>query len=97
MKKWICLLLAVMMMLTGAAALAETAPEETAGALFTPGTYSAEAQGIFAMVKVQITVTEDAITNVLITAKGETPELAGWPPAKWPSPSCWPRRRMWTG
>ena len=50
MKKLICLLLSLMM-LFGAAAMAETAEE----ALFTPGTYTAEAQGIFSMITVRIT------------------------------------------
>ena len=61
-------------MLFGVSALAETAPEQ---AIFTPGTYEAEAQGIFVPVKVQITVDENTITNVLIDATGETPELGG--------------------
>ena len=73
MRKLFCLLLALTM-LFGASALAETAPEEN---LFTPGTYTAEEQGIFAPVKVQITVSENLITNVLIDATGETPELGG--------------------
>ena len=76
MKKLICLFLALMM-LAGVSAAAETAAEPAEEALFTPGTYTAEAQGIFAPVKVQITVSEDRITNVLITATGETPELGG--------------------
>ncbi|MBR6164414.1 MAG: flavocytochrome c [Clostridia bacterium] len=73
MKKLICLILSLAM-LFGVSALAETAPEQ---AIFTPGTYEAEAQGIFVPVKVQITVDENTITNVLIDATGETPELGG--------------------
>ena len=73
MKKLICVLISLMMLL-GATAFAEPAPEEK---LFTPGTYSAEAQGIFVPVKVQVTVTENEITSVLIDATGETPELGG--------------------
>ena len=55
MKKLICLILSLAM-LFGVSALAETAPEQ---AIFTPGTYEAEAQGIFVPVKVQITVDEN--------------------------------------
>ena len=73
MKKLICVILSLMMLL-GAAAFAEPAPVEK---LFTPGTYSAEAQGIFVPVKVQITVSGNEITSVLIDATGETPELGG--------------------
>ena len=73
MKKLICIILSLMMLL-GAAAFAEPAPVEK---LFTPGTYSAEAQGIFVPVKVQITVSGNEITSVLIDATGETPELGG--------------------
>ena len=74
MRKLMCLLLAVMMTLFAASALAETAPAE---ALFTPGTYTAEEQGMFVPIKVQITVSETMITNVLIDATGETPTLGG--------------------
>ena len=73
-RKLMCLLLAVMMTLFAASALAETAPAE---ALFTPGTYTAEEQGMFVPIKVQITVSETMITNVLIDATGETPTLGG--------------------
>ena len=73
MKKLMCLAV-VLTMLCGAFALAETLPAPT---LFTPGTYEAEAQGMFVPVKVQITVTESEIVNVLIDATGETPTLGG--------------------
>ncbi len=74
MKKLICLFLAITLALFSAAALAETAPAET---MFTPGTYTAEAQGIFSPVKVQITVSGNRITSVIIDPSGETPELGG--------------------
>ena len=54
--------------------LTEAAP--TAG-LFTPGTYEAEAQGLFVPVKVTVTVTENEIVTVVVDATGETPELGG--------------------
>ena len=76
MKKLICLLLTLAMMLGCACAFGEAA-EAPAENLFTPGTYTAEEQGIFAPVKVTITVSENAITGVLIDATGETPELGG--------------------
>ncbi len=72
MKKLISVFLALML-LFGVTAAAET-PEENS---FTPGTYTGEAQGIFAPVKVQITVTANKIIGVFINAKGETPELGG--------------------
>ena len=76
MKKLICLLLTLAMMLGCACAFGEAA-EAPAENQFTPGTYTAEEQGIFAPVKVTITVSENAITGVLIDATGETPELGG--------------------
>ena len=76
MKKLICLFLSIAMMLFSASAFAEAA-ETPAESLFTPGTYTAEEQGIFAPVKVQVTVSETLITGVKIDATGETPELGG--------------------
>jgi len=74
MKKLFCLILALAMLLASASAFGEAQPQET---LFTPGTYTAEAQGIFVPVKVTVTVSENAILNVMIVADGETPELGG--------------------
>ena len=74
MKKILCLLLSVMMVLSMTAAFGEAQPETS---LFTPGTYEASEQGLFVPVKVQITVSENEITNVLIDSTGETPELGG--------------------
>ena len=78
MKKLICLFLSLMMLFS-VSALAETAPADTApaGNHFNPGTYEAEAQGMLMSVKVQITVNETTITNVLIDASEETPSLGG--------------------
>ena len=74
MKKLLCLFLTLAMLLTCAAAFSEAQPE---GSLFTPGTYSGEAQGIFVPVKVMVKVSENEIQTVLIDATGETPELGG--------------------
>ena len=74
MKKLICLLMAMTVMLFAASAPAESAPAET---LFTPGTYQAEAQGMLSTVKVLITVDETEITTVLIDATDETETLGG--------------------
>lgn len=73
MKKMFCFLLAAMMFLC-ANGLSESLPQEK---LFTPGTYQAEAQGIFSPVKVLVKVSETEIETVLIDAGGETPELGG--------------------
>ena len=74
MKKLLCLFLTLALVLASAAAFAEAQPEAS---LFTPGTYSGEAQGIFVPVKVTVQVTETEIQTVLIDATGETPELGG--------------------
>ena len=73
MKKLLCLILSLALILASAAALAEAQPD----ALFTPGTYSGEAQGIFVPVKVMVQVSENEIGTVLVDATGETPELGG--------------------
>ena len=73
MKKILCLFLALAMALACAAAFAEAQPAP----LFTPGTYTGEAQGIFVPVKVTVRVSESEIQTVLIDATGETPELGG--------------------
>ena len=74
MKKLFCMFLAFALVLVSAAAFAEAQP---GAALFTPGTYSGEAQGIFVPVKVMVQVSENEIQTVLIDATGETPELGG--------------------
>ena len=44
---------------------------------FTAGTYTAEAQGNNGPVKVELTVSADAITAVKVTEQAETPSIAG--------------------
>ena len=74
MKKLLCLFLTLTLALASAAAFSEARPEAP---LFTPGTYSGEAQGIFVPVKVMVRVSENEIQTVLIDATGETPSLGG--------------------
>ena len=74
MKKLLCLFLTLALVLASAAAFSEAQPE---AALFAPGTYSGESQGIFVPVKVTVKVSENEIQTVLIDATGETPELGG--------------------
>ena len=74
MKKLFCLILSMVMLVCCAAAFGEAQPEAP---LFTPGAYTAEAQGIFVPVKVTVQVSENEIETVLIDATGETPELGG--------------------
>ncbi len=74
MKKLVCLILSLFLLCSVTAAFAEAQPVE---ALFVPGVYGAQAQGLFVPVKVVITVSETEILNVLIDATGETPELGG--------------------
>ena len=68
MKKLLCILIALTM-LSGLSAAAE--------GMFTPGTYEAEAQGLFVPVKVTVTVSETEITDIQINAEGETPAVGG--------------------
>ena len=75
MKKLLCILLAIIMTLSAASVFAEAAPAKQA--LFTPGTYQGEAQGMLSTVKVWITVDEQEIIAVLIDATDETESLGG--------------------
>lgn len=74
MKRTLSLLLAAVMMLSLAACGGnETKPTDTpAPKLYTAGTYTAEAQGYGGPVKVELTVSESAITEVKITGDDET-------------------------
>lgn len=48
----------------------------TAPASYKAGTYTAEAEGHNGIVKVEVTVSESAITNVKVTEHGETAGIA---------------------
>ena len=93
MKKFICLLLSLMMAAGITAAFAEAQPE---AGLFTPGTYEASEQGLLSEIKVQVTVNENEITNVLIDASGETPELGGAAAGKLAEAIMNAQTPMWT-
>lgn len=56
----------------------EPTPEPTApvaAAIYTAGTYTAESEGMESTVKVELTVSESAITDVVIDVSNETPNL----------------------
>lgn len=74
MKKLSCLVLTLMLLMS-TVAFSEALPQEDA--LFTAGTYEAEAQGFGGTVKVSVTVSETEITDVVITGEKETPALGG--------------------
>ncbi len=59
---------------------AAEAVTEGASGTYTPGTYSATAKGIASDVTVTMTFSEDAITDVVIDASGETPDIGGLTP-----------------
>ena len=61
MKKLFCLILTLTLLLASAAAFSEAQPEQD---LFTPGSYTAEAQGIFVPVKVAVQVSATEILSV---------------------------------
>lgn len=68
MKKVLCLMLCLCMLLSGAA-LAE--------GIFTPGEYTASAQGYGGNVTVKVTVDEKAVTAIEIIGENETPVFGG--------------------
>ncbi|MBR1822169.1 MAG: FAD-dependent oxidoreductase [Clostridia bacterium] len=70
MKRTVAILLSLALMLFGISALAE----ETQS--FTPGTYTGEGQGIRSTIKVEVTFSEDAITDIQLIEHGETRNIA---------------------
>ena len=54
-----------------------TVPAADNAAAYTDGTYTSSAQGCLSEVGVTVTITGGKVTNVVIDASGETPELGG--------------------
>lgn len=54
-----------------------TVPAADNADTYTDGTYTASAQGCLSEVGVTVTITGGKVTNVVIDASGETPELGG--------------------
>lgn len=54
-----------------------TVPAADNADTYTDGTYTASAQGCLSEVGVAVTITGGKVTNVVIDASGETPELGG--------------------
>ena len=54
-----------------------TVPAADNAASYTDGTYTASAHGCLSDVAVTVTITGGKVTNVVIDASGETPELGG--------------------
>lgn len=69
MRKVVALVLALLMMTTGFSA--------AFAAAYTPGVYEATAQGFAGAVSVTVTVDEEKITAIEITAADETPAIGG--------------------
>lgn len=70
MRKSICLFLALAMVLS-------LVPAAFAQGTYVPGTYTASAAGFGGEVTVAVTVDENAVTGVVVTAAGETPAIGG--------------------
>ena len=54
-----------------------TVPAADNAATYSDGTYTASAQGCLSEVGVTVTITGGKVTNVVIDASGETPDLGG--------------------
>ena len=65
-----------------------TVPAADNADTYTDGTYTASAQGYLSEVGVTVTITGGKVTNVVIDASGETPELGG-KAAETLSAPCW--------
>ena len=72
MKKVLCLLMSAMMALSLSACT-----KENAEGIYTPGTYTGEAQGFGGTVSVTVTTDADSITEVTIEGSDETPNIGG--------------------
>lgn len=72
MKKIFKLALAVLMVLT----LTSCSKPATSGSAYKAGTYTAEARGMNGPVKVEVTVTEDAIESITILEHNESPSIS---------------------
>lgn len=70
------IVLALYISSTGTVPAADNADTYTDGT-YTDGTYTASAQGCLSEVGVTVTITGGKVTNVVIDASGETPELGG--------------------
>ena len=70
MRKSLAILLSLALALMGMGAFAEEAQA------FTPGTYTGEGQGIRSTIKVEVTFSEDAITDIQVVEHGETRNIA---------------------
>lgn len=66
MKRGMLLLVLLLATLLSVGGIAE--------AVYTPGTYTAESQGMMSMVGVEVTIDENGIASVVIDVSGETPE-----------------------
>ena len=62
---------------SSAAASSSSAGSVAAGGAYIPGTYEAVAAGINGDVKVTMTFTENAITDVVLDVSGETASIGG--------------------
>lgn len=76
MKKHLSLLLILVVALAAFGCGKKEEPVKE-GALYTPGTYTAEEKGHNGNVKVTVTVTEDKIENIVVDLMDETPGIAG--------------------
>lgn len=72
MKKVLCLLMSAMMALSLSACT-----KENAEGIYTPGTYTGEAQGFGGTVTVTVTTDADSITEAAIEGSDETPTIGG--------------------
>ena len=52
-----------------------SASSQTATKIYTPGTYTATAEGLMSTVRVTMTFDETSIVDVIVDSSGETPEI----------------------
>lgn len=75
-SKLLILLLVISMIFPLVGCQSEKAKEVTSNNLFNPGTYVGEGQGIGGTIKLEVTVTEDKITDIKVLEHNETPGVS---------------------
>lgn len=71
-SKWLIFLLTIAMIFSLIGCQSKDSEDVTGDGLFNPGTYTGEGQGL-SKIKVEVTVTEDKITDIKVVEHNETP------------------------
>ena len=74
--KWLVFLLSISMIFSLVGCKSDEPKEVSGDGLFKPGTYEGEGKGIGGTIKLEVTVTEDEITDIKVLEHNETPGVS---------------------